>query len=99
VTDFFGGVASVEVLNSEAKLPLRSKPSPWRKVSRRKTIGSSDVTPKTIKVVQPRTARTREGGWSNPLQQGSSALSTIIGGLTVASIAALLFSRLAAESR
>lgn len=87
VTDFFGGVASVEVQPSSAKLPLRQAPAPWR-VIRTKTIGKREG-PRTFKSSSPKSVK-GEGEWSKPLERGTGIVSQVVGGLAITGITGLL---------
>lgn len=97
VTDFFGGVASVEIQGSEAKLPLRKAPAPWRTVRRAKTIGKNEDLTRFDRVksvgrpVSP-------GGWKKPLERREGGQAWL-GGLLMAGAAGYVFWRSSQRSK
>ena len=98
VTDFFGGVASVEVQRAEAKLPLRSAPAPWRQVSRAKRLGASTpALPLTHGSKKPRPVR-RGDEWSKPMERKTGFASNVVGGLALVGITGMLLSRIMVET-
>lgn len=96
VTDFFGGVANVEIPGSEAKLPLRSAPSEWVQVKRPRakirTISHSGFAKK--KKGHSRPLEQDEGkGWHKPLERGTTVVSGMVGSAALLGLAGLLVSR------
>ena len=82
MTDFFGGVASVEVQASDAKLPFRSAPAPWRTARRAMTIGQD---PSVVKFGQigSKSRPVSPGGWKKPLEKRDVVGQAWLGGLVV----------------
>jgi phosphatidylinositol glycan class K len=97
VTDFFGGVANVEIQGSEAKLTLRSAPSEWVQAKRPRanirTISHSGSAKKKKKGHSRPLEQDEGKGWHRPLERGTTVVSGMVGSAALLGLAGLLVSR------